>query len=106
MATKSPQSLNSAARGNDHHFVVVYRRARRELGRGPTYWIGHVTHITSDGCGVEAVRGRISFKVLDELPGILRRCMEGEVSIPSRESPQGQSGGNLSGPSFRDSGTP
>jgi len=57
-----------------HHFVVLYRPAKRDPGWGPTYWLGHVTHVVIDETGRESTK-RIAFTNLDELPTIIRRCI-------------------------------
>ena len=62
------------AEGN-HHFVVVYRRATRDIQREPSFWFGHVTHIVNDRTGLQTTHKRIAFKTLDELPAIMRRCI-------------------------------
>lgn len=59
----------------NHHFVVVYRRATREIQRAPSFWFGHVTHIVNDQTGLQTTQKRIAFKTLDELPAIMRRCI-------------------------------
>ena len=57
----------------NHHFIVVYRGAIRDPGRGPSYWFGHVTHVVADEAGT--AEHRVAFKSLDELPAIMRRCI-------------------------------
>jgi hypothetical protein len=64
-----------AANDRNHHFVVVYRRAKRDPGRGPSFWFGHVTYLAVDRMGLETVQRRIAFRSLDELPAIIRECI-------------------------------
>jgi hypothetical protein len=64
-----------SAHDRNHHFIVVYRRAKRDPGRGPSFWFGHVTHLAADDMGLETVQRRIAFKSLDELPSIMRECI-------------------------------
>jgi hypothetical protein len=59
----------------NHHFIVVYRRAKRDPGRGPSFWFGHVTYLAVDDAGLETVQRRVAFKSLDELPAIMRECI-------------------------------
>jgi hypothetical protein len=57
-----------------HHFIVLYRCAKRDAGRTPSFWFGHVTHVLVDEVGVESTK-RITFTNIDELPTIIRRCI-------------------------------
>jgi hypothetical protein len=63
------------AHEDNHHFVVVYRRAVRDPGHEVSYWFGHITHVMVDQMGLETRQKRIAFKSLDEIPGIIRRCI-------------------------------
>jgi hypothetical protein len=58
----------------NHHFIVLYRHAKRDPGRTPSFWLGHVTHILIDKAGRESAK-RIAFTNLDDLPTIIRRCI-------------------------------
>jgi hypothetical protein len=67
---------------DNHHFVVVYRRAVRDPGHDASYWFGHITQIVIDQTGLETRRKHIPFKSLDEIPEIIRRCIDrGPTSV-------------------------
>jgi len=69
-------SGNDLAHEDNHHFVVVYRRAVRAPGHEVSYWFGHITHVVANQTGLETTQKRIAFKRLDEIPGIIRRCID------------------------------
>jgi hypothetical protein len=60
---------------DNHHFVVVYRRAVRDPGHEASFWFGHITHVAADQTGLETTQKRFAFKNLDEVPAIMRRCI-------------------------------